>query len=138
MKMKSMKMKPVLSALVVVGLAVASQSALAGTITASYLGSANFGSGSVNYEIGYITPGPGGGTAHVGIGGDSFSVTSSSGAPDFPVGIHFNTWCVDIYHWLTSPFTYTIATGTDLANVLAVVRPGTSPTGVDRVDSLVK
>lgn len=132
-----MKTKSVLSALALVCLAVASQSALAGTIITTYASSANFGSGGVGYYNGSVVPNPNSSTSlvGVGIGGDSF--TSTNHTYDFSATGQFNTWCVDIYHWLNGgAVTYTVATGSDLANTLAVLRPVTPPTGTDRVNAL--
>lgn len=131
-----MKMKSILSALAVVGLAVASQSALATTITVTYAGSANFGSGGVGYYNGSVVPNPNSTTSlvGVGIGGDSF--TSLDITYDFSATGQFNTWCVDIYHWLNGgTVTYTVGTGADLAASLSTLRPGT-PTGTTRVTQL--
>jgi hypothetical protein len=122
--------------------ALGSQSAMATTITATWLGSAELGTGSgVGYQNGYITPGPGsilGGTsvtAHVGIGGDSFSATPS-GAAGLPSG-KFDAWCVDIYHWLHTPSTFTGTTAGSLASALTALRPG-APDGTTRVTDLIK
>jgi len=131
-----MKMKSILSALAVVGLAVASQSALATTITVTYAGSANFGSGGVGYYNGSVVPNPNSTTSlvGVGIGGDSF--TSIDLTYDFSATGQFNTWCVDIYHWLNGgTVTYTVGTGADLAASLSTLRPGI-PAGTTRVTQL--
>lgn len=122
-----------------VGLAVASQSALATTITAitvTYAGSANFGSGGVGYYTGSVVPNPNSSSnlVGVGIGGDSF--TSTNLIYDFSATGQFNIWCVDIYHWLNGgTVTYTVGTGADLAASLSTLRPGT-PTGTTRVTQL--
>ena len=132
----AVKVKSILSALAVVGLAVASQSALAGTITATYASSANFGSGGVGYYNGSVAPNPNSTTSlvGVGIGGDSF--TSTNHTYDFSATGQFNTWCVDIYHWMSGgAVTYTVGTGSDLAGELNTLRPGT-PTGATRVAEL--
>lgn len=113
-----------------------SHSTLAGTINVTYAGSANFGSGSVGYYNGSVAPNPSSETTlvGVGIGGDSF--TSANTTYDFSTTGQFNTWCVDIYHWLTAGnVTYTVATGTELATSLSTLRPGT-PDGTTRVSQL--
>lgn len=134
-----MKLRSFLTALAAVGVMVASQSSSAATITTTYAGSANFGSGGVGYYNGSVVPNPNSNSnfVTVGIGGDSF--TSANHSYDFSTTGQFNTWCVDIYHWLnSSAVTYTIATGTELANALAILRPVTPPTGTDRVNALLK
>lgn len=129
-------MKSILSALAVVGLAVASQSALATTITVTYAGSANFGSGGVGYYNGSIVPNPSSTSlVGVGIGGDSF--TSTDFTYDFSATGQFNTWCVDIYHWLNGgTVTYNVGTGADLAASLNTLRPGTGTTRVTQLGQL--
>lgn len=138
------QLKPILSALAVVGLVTASQSGLAATIAVTYAGSANFGSGGVGYYNGKVAPGPGANPAlgsgtslvGVGIGGDSF--TSSNHTFDFSTTGQFNTWCVDVYHWMSGgAVTYNVAPGSDLATSLTTLRPGT-PSGATRVGDLVK
>ncbi len=133
----AMKMKSILSAVAVIGLAAASQSAAAATIAVNYAGSANFGSGGVGYYNGSVAPNPASSTAlvGVGIGGDSF--TSANHTYDFSVTGQFNTWCVDIYHWLAGgAVTYNVASGADLAASLDTLRPGI-PNGSTRVNQLI-
>ena len=133
-----MNSKQILAVVALIGVATASQSALAGTITATYAGSANFGSGGVGYYNGSVVPNPNSTTSlvSVGIGGDSF--TSTNLTYDFSKTGQFNTWCVDIYHWLSGGnVTYTVATGSDLAAELNTLRPGT-PDGTTRVNQLVQ
>ena len=114
-----------LTAVIALGFAIASQSVFANpaTITGSYAGSADFGSGGVGYGSGSIAPNPNNsGFAGVGVGGDSFttipntySFTSASGS--------FNTWCVDIFHWLnTGSVTYALGGSTELASVFGTSR----------------
>jgi hypothetical protein len=110
------KNKSILTAFAVVGFAVASQPALAGTITVNYAGSADFGSGGVGYYNGMVAPNPNSSTTlvAVGIGGDSFTTTNHT--YDFSATGQFNTWCVDIAHWLNEGTnTYTVAPASDLA-----------------------
>jgi hypothetical protein len=97
-----------------------SQYAFALNIEATYVGGANFGSGDVGYGTGTIWPNPSypGTPVHqvaVGIGGDNFSTTNTS--YDFSSTGSFNTWCVDITHWMiTGKVTYDIGGATELAN----------------------
>jgi len=114
-----------------------SQAATAATISATYLGSAQLGTGSgVGYESGTISPGPNGASAvGVLIGGDSFSAT-----PDGQFGLpsgKFDAWCVDILHWLANPSAFTPALASTLATTLSTVRPG-APNGTQRVADLNK
>jgi hypothetical protein len=128
----------ILQLVTLIGLAIGSQSAMAGTITTTYAGSANFGGGPVGYFNGSVAPNPNSSSSFVGvgIGGDSFK--SSNHTYDFSATGLFNTWCVDIYHWLSGgAVTYNVATGADLAGVLNTLRPG-SPTGPTRVAELVQ
>ena len=121
-----------------IGIATASQSALAAIIEATFSGSSDFGSGPVGYYRGKIAPNPNSSTSlvRVGIGGDSF--TSANHTYDFSATGQFNTWCVDIYHWLIGgTVTYNVGTGDDLADALNTLRPGT-PTGTTRVTDLVR
>jgi len=135
---KIMNSKQILAAVTFIGISMASQSALALTIDATYSGSANFGSGPVGYDIGSITPNPNSTTSPVlvGIGGDSF--TSTNRTYDFSTTGQFNTWCVDIYHWMIGgTVTYTVGTGADLATELSSLRPG-SISGTTRVSELIQ
>lgn len=119
-------------------LSLASQSALASTISTTYAGSANFGSGGVGYYNGSVAPNPNSTTSlvGVGIGGDSF--TSSDHTYNFSATGQFNTWCVDIYHWMNGgTVAYTVGTGTDLATELNILRPG-NPSGTTRVSQLTQ
>ena len=132
------KMKSLLSALAVVGLVAASPSVLAATINVTYAGSANFGSGGVGYYNGKVAPNPNSSSSlvTVGIGGDSF--TSANHSYDFSASGQFNTWCVDIYHWLSSgAVTYNVGTGSGLAASLDILRPGI-PSGTTRVNQLLE
>lgn len=133
-----MNAKQILPAVALIGVLMASQSALAGVIVTTYSGSANFGSGSVGYDRGSVAPNPNSSTnlVGVGIGGDSFASTNL--AYDFSSTGQFNAWCVDIYHWMRSgTVTYTVGTGSDLATQLTTLRPGT-PDGTARVSQLVR
>ena len=106
-------------ALISVG--IASQSALATTIDVTYAGSANFGKVGVGYDTGSIVPNPNSTSTRVNveIGGDSFTSTSF----DFSATGQFNTWCVDIYHWMSGgKTTYNVGTGSDLATALDLLR----------------
>src|SRR5664280_1141302 len=99
--------------------AITSQYAFASTSDATYVGSANFGAGGVGYGSGSIWPNP----THpnppdtqvgVGIGGDNFSTSKKN--YNFSSTGSFNTWCVDITHWLIyGQVTYTIGGTADLA-----------------------
>lgn len=120
-----MNSKQILTAITFSGIALVSQSALAGVIVTTYSGSANFGNGGVGYENGSVAPNPNSNTnlAAVGIGGDSFASTNYG--YDFSGTGQFNTWCVDIYHWMSGgTVTYTVGTGSDLAALLTTLRPG--------------
>lgn len=131
-----MKMKSVLSSLAMVGLLAASHSVFGTTIAVTYAGSANFGSGGVGYYNGSVAPNPNSNTSlvGVGIGGDSF--TSANHTYDFSATGQFNTWCVDIYHWLAGgSVNYNVGTGAELATSLSALRPGI-PTGATRVAQL--
>lgn len=135
-----MKSKQILAAVTLISVVIGSHTALAGTIDVVYAGSANFGSGGVGYYSGKIAPNPNSTTDLEGvlIGGDSF--TSLDRSYDFSSATgQFNTWCVDIYHWLRSgSVTYTVDTGANLANSLNSIngpRLGTSD-GTLRVSQL--
>ena len=133
-----MKFNHALAACALVGVSIASPSALAVTIDVTYSGSANFGSGPVGYASGAVAPNPNSHTSlvGVGIGGDSF--TSTNHTFDFSSTGQFNAWCVDIYHWMSGgAVTYTVDTGSDLAAELTTLRPG-SPTGATRVNQLIQ
>lgn len=138
-----MNSKQILAAVALISVAMASQSALAGIIDVTYAGSANFGSDGVGYYTGSVAPNPNSTTrlVSVGIGGDSFTSTNPTNPTyDFSKTGQFNTWCVDIYHWLRlsgGSVTYTVATGSDLATELNTLRPGT-PDGTTRVNQLVQ
>ncbi len=133
-----MNFKQIPATVAFIGVAVASQSAIAGAIVATYSGSANFGSGPVGYDSGSIAPSPGSNISlvGVGIGGDSF--TAADDTYDFSVTGQFNAWCVDIYHWMSGgTVTYTVGSGSDLAGELNLVRPG-SASGAQRVNQLIR
>ena len=133
-----MNSKQIMTAVALIGSALVSQSALAGAISVTYANSANFGSGGVGYYNGYIAPNPNSNTSltQVGMGGDSFTTTNKT--YDFSSTGQFNAWCVDVYHWLSGgTVSYNVATGSDLASVLSVLRPGT-PTGTTRVNQLLE
>ncbi|BBJ22448.1 PEP-CTERM sorting domain-containing protein [Candidatus Nitrotoga sp. AM1P] len=133
-----MKSKQILVAVSLMSVVMGSHSALAATINVTSAGSANFGSGAVGYQYGSVAPNPNSNTVPVGvgIGGDSF--TSLDHSYDFSSTGQFNTWCVDIYHWLIGGnVTYTVATGTELAASLSSLRSGT-PDGTTRVSDLGK
>ena len=112
-----------------------SQSALADsvTVTANYLGSARLGNTvGVGYKSGDIFPHPSDPfSSSVLIGGDSFNVDAPKaglyGLPNGP----FDAWCVDIWHWLHSPSTFTIDDTPTLASSLGV-------NGAARVSALTK
>lgn len=131
-----MRLQPILSTFVAISLVIASQLALAGTISASYSSSADFGSGGVGYYNGSVVPNPNSTTnlVGVGIGGDSF--TSSDHSYDFSAKGQFNTWCVDIYHWMSGgSVTYNVATVSDLTTALNAV-PSVGGSGATRVAKL--
>jgi hypothetical protein len=112
--------------------AIACQSAFAlSTIDATYNGSANFGAGGVGYATGSISPYPGGsGFGSVGLGGDNFTTLNKS--YNFSSTGLFNTWCVDINHWLIGgTVTYDVLNSTDLAVAFGA-------TGANRVNALQK
>ncbi|MCE9550874.1 MAG: PEP-CTERM sorting domain-containing protein [Betaproteobacteria bacterium] len=131
-----MKSKQIMAAVSLISVVMGSHTALAGTIDVVLAGSANFGSGGVGYYSGSVAPNPNSTTnlVGVGIGGDSF--TSLNQSYDFSATGQFNTWCVDIYHWLKSGgVTYTVDTGANLATSLSALRPG-NPDGTMRVSQL--
>jgi hypothetical protein len=106
--------------------AITSQYAFASTIKATYNGSANFGAGAVGYGSGSIWPNP---DYHstpehlvgVGIGGDNFSTSNKT--YNFSSTGSFNTWCVDITHWLTGgAYTYTVGGTSQLDAAFTVAR----------------
>ena len=141
-----MKFKVILSTLACVGSIVVSQAALSSTITTTYAGSANFGSGGVGYYGGgQIAPNPnttsvgafnGATLTGVAFGGDNF--TTSNTSFNFSRAGNFNTWCVDIYHWLAGgSVNYNVGTGTELAASLDGLRPGV-PGGATRVNDLLR
>ncbi len=137
-KMNNKNHRAILTTVSLIGL-VMSQSVFANlpTVTMTYTGSANFGSGQVGYGGGSIAPNPyfPGTTpltlSGVGVGGDSFktapntySFTSASGS--------FNTWCVDITHWLNNGTTiYTLGGANELTTAFGI-------TGITRVNDLKK
>jgi len=109
--------------------AITSQYAFASTIDATYVGSANFGHGGVGYGSGSIWPNPTYGTTGtptgnqvgVSIGGDNFSTLDKSYT--FSSTGSFNTWCVDITHWLTGgAYTYTVGGTSQLDTAFTVAR----------------
>jgi hypothetical protein len=114
-----MKSTKFLAAVALIGASMAGQSALAGTISVTYAGSADFGNGGFDYYYGQIAPNPNsiGSLVGVGIGGDSF--TTDDYRYDFSATGQFDAWCVDIYHWMTGrPVTYNVATGSELVTAL--------------------
>jgi len=124
-----------------IGAAMASQSSWAATIDVTYSGSADFGVGPVGYYGGKIAPNPNSTSlVGVGIGGDSF--ISANQTYNFSATGQFNTWCVDIYHWLIGgTVTYTVGTGSDLAHELTYANNVTAhqrPYAERRVDDLVR
>lgn len=82
-------------------------------------GGANFGHGGVGYATGTVAPNPAyPGTPltqfAVGLGGDSFVTADKS--YDFSSTGSFNTWCVDIRHWMIAgAVTYAVGGSSDLA-----------------------
>jgi PEP-CTERM motif len=132
-----MKTKKILPLAALIGVLMASQTALAGVILTSYSGSADFGNGPVGYRNGSVVPNPSSvsNPVGVGIGGDSFKTADTS--YDFSSTGQFNAWCIDIYHWMIgAPVEYSIGTATDLAAVLNALRPN-GPSGATRVDQLI-
>lgn len=112
---------------------IASQYAFASTITATYQGSAKFGAETgVGYGSGTIWPNPTYPNSPetqvgVGIGGDNFS-TLDTGYKFSETG-SFDTWCVDITHWMISGnVTYEIGGESKLISVF----------GLERVSALQK
>ena len=105
---------------------ITSQYAFASTIDTTYVESANFGAGGVGYGSGSIWPNP---TypnppdtqVGVGIGGDNFSTLNKS--YNFSSTGSFNTWCVDITHWLTGGvYTYTVGEASQLDDAFTEAR----------------
>ena len=117
-----------------IGATLANQSALASVISINDTDSANFGSGPVGYDTGYLAPNPNSSTVGVNvyIGGDTF--TSSNRSYDFSSTGQFNAWCVDIYHWMLPSYTYTVGTTSDLAAMLAPLRSNAT----ERVQQLIQ
>ena len=117
-----MKTIKYLAAVIALSAIALTQSAEATTINVTYDGAANFGVGGVGYKTGQIAPtSNGSGLAGVWIGGDSFKSLNVSF--DFTATGQFNTWCVDIYHWMKSgSVTYNVETGTDLSIALGALR----------------
>lgn len=122
-----MKMRTLLIIVSIVSLTVAGISNLgfATTITTKY------STGLYGYENGYIKPSPlGDRSAAVGIGGDLF--TTSDKSYDFSSTGSFATWCVDIYHWMsTSQVSYYVGGASDLAAVFGA-------SGTSRVNTLLQ
>ncbi len=122
-----MKIRNLLIIVSIVSLTLAGISKLgfATTITTKY------STGLYGYENGYIKPSPAGDKyAAVGIGGDLF--TTSDKSYDFSSTGSFATWCVDIYHWMsTNQVSYNVGSANDLASVFGA-------TGTDRVNTLLQ
>ena len=100
-----------------------STSAFASLIQTTYAGSADFGSGGVWNMTGSIAPTQNSETKTSGvwIGGNSFSTTDKS--YDFSATGQFNTWCVDIYHWMrVGAVSYNVGSTTDLVAALSPLR----------------
>jgi hypothetical protein len=126
---------PFLAGALLILAVAASQHAFASTIDTTYVGSANFGSGGVGYGSGTIWPNPTypGTPEHqvgVGIGGDNFSTLNKS--YNFSLTGSFNTWCVDITHWMINgTVNYTIGGTAELAAHIGT-------TGLARVADLLE
>ena len=104
-----------------------STSAFASLIQTTYAGSADFGSGGVGYMTGSIAPTQNSetNTSDVWIGGNSFTTTNQS--YDFSATGQFNTWCVDIYHWMrVGAVSYNVGSTTDLVAALGAT-PRSNP-----------
>lgn len=104
-----------------------STSAFASLIQTTYAGSADFGSGGVGYMTGSIAPTQNSetNTSGVWIGGNSFSTINNS--YDFSATGQFNTWCVDIYHWMANGTVwYNVGSATDLVAALGAT-PRSNP-----------
>ncbi len=100
-----------------------STSAFASLIQATSDGAANFGFAGVGYETGAIAPTQKSETelTAVLIGGDSFRTADNS--YDFSATGQFNTWCVDIYHWMANgTVLYNVGSTTDLVTALGLRR----------------
>ena len=100
-----------------------STSAFASLIQATSDGAANFGFAGVGYETGAIAPTQKSETelTAVLIGGDSFRTADNS--YDFSATGQFNTWCVDIYHWMrVGAVSYNVGSTTDLVAALSPLR----------------
>lgn len=100
-----------------------STSAFASLIQTTYAGSADFGSGGVWNMTGSIAPTQNSETKTSGvwIGGNSFSTTDKS--YDFSATGQFNTWCVDIYHWMANGTVwYNVGSTTNLVTALGLRR----------------
>ena len=104
-----------------------STSAFASLIQATSDGAANFGFAGVGYETGAIAPTQKSETelTAVLIGGDSFRTADNS--YDFSATGQFNTWCVDIYHWMrVGAVSYNVGSTTDLVAALGAT-PRSNP-----------
>ena len=111
------------SALVAASFAATAPAALAATITVNYAGAANFGSGAVGYHNGSIAPNPNSSTSLVAVGIGGINFTTSNLNYDFSATGRFNSWCVDIFHWLNGgTVNYNVGTGGDLALALSALR----------------
>jgi len=121
-----MKSKFIILAFAIVIYIFTSQSNLAfafSTIDAQWGGSADFGSGSVGYGSGTVWPNPNNTALQVavGLGGDKFDTSNKN--YDFSSTGYFNTWCVDITHWMIeAKVTYAVGGTTELASVFGTNR----------------
>ena len=132
-----MKYKQIPAVIGLISVVMGSHSALAATIDVTYTNSAKFGSVGVGYYGGQIAPSQSSDTdlVSVYIGGDSFS--TSNRTYDFSTAGQFNTWCVDIYHWLSGgSVTYNVDTGAELATSLSALRSGTGTARVNQLGQL--
>jgi hypothetical protein len=114
-----MKTKYFFTAMAFIGAAMTSASASAETITVTYNGSANFGSGAVGFQPGATSPNPNSNSSLVGVEIGGMNFKSSDTSYDFSATGQFDAWCVDIYHWMNGgTFTYNVGTESDLASAL--------------------
>jgi hypothetical protein len=111
--------------------AMTSQAAFALTIDVTYAGSAKFNGNGVGYATGSIRPNPNSNTSLVGVGlgGDNFTTTNQTYG--FSTTGSFNTWCVDITHWMREgTVTYEVLGAAELASAFVTTN------GQSRVNDL--
>ena len=123
-----MKSKCVVLAASLALIACAAQPVFANQINTQYNSSAVIGGTPLGYGGGSIWPNPNFHNAPntqvgVGLGGDNFY--SANTTYGFSGTGYFNTWCVDINHWMSGgPVTYNVLGMTDLVGTFGQTRVG--------------